>query len=114
MDPVSAALPQNLRCNLVARCNSYTTLVHHEINQKRTQQTPNNLNTLVQAFVEWLVVLQRLEEERRMDLPPVNCRCNKARIINEELKSVGRSLSSMSKLGERLGTRDLKITRTNK
>jgi len=49
-------------------------------------------------------VLQRLEEERRMDLPPVNCRCNKARIINEELKSVGRSLSSMSKLGERLGS----------
>jgi len=50
-----------------------------------------------------LVVLQRLEEERRMDLPPVNCRCTKARNINEELKSVGRSLSSMSKLGERLG-----------
>ena len=107
MSPSPASVTSLHPGPIIARCNSYTTLVHHE--QKLSQQTPNNLNTLVQALVEWLVVLQRLEEERRMDLPPVHCRCNKARTINEELKSIGRSLSSMSKLGERLGTRDVEI-----
>ena len=57
-------------------------------------------HNLVQCLVEWLV---RLEEERKADLPPVFCRCSKAVNINQELKTVGRGLGDVSKLGERLG-----------
>ena len=49
------------------------------------------------------MVVQRLEEERKADLPPVFCRCSKAVNINQELKTVGRGLGDVSKLGERLG-----------
>ena len=45
------------------------------------------------------MVVQRLEEERKVDLPPVFCRCSKAVNINQELKTVGRGLGDVSKLG---------------
>ena len=86
---------------VVARCNSYTSIVHQE--KDILPQHQNNLPSLVQCLVEWLVVLQRLEEERKTDLPPVSCRCNKAVRINEELKIVGRGLADVTMLGDRLG-----------
>ena len=85
----------------VARCNSYTTFVHQDVDISPLHQT--SLNSLVQCVVEWLVILQRLEEERKLDMPPVSCRCNKAVKINEELKSVSKSLIDMCRVSDRLG-----------
>ena len=100
MSPSPSSVSMSLH-PVVARCNSYTSIVHQE--KDILPQHQNNLPSLVQCLVEWLVVLQRLEEERKTDLPPVSCRCNKAVRINEELKIVGRGLADVTMLGDRLG-----------
>jgi len=100
MSPSPSSVSMSLH-PVVARCNSYTSIVHQE--KEFSHQHQNNLHSLVQCLVEWLVVLQKLEEERKTDLPPVSCRCNKAVRINEELKIVGRGLSDVTMLGDRLG-----------
>ena len=85
----------------LARCNSsYTSLVYQE---KEPQAGPS-LAAMLQTLVEWLIVLQRLEEERRSDVPPVFCRCLKAVKINEELKTVARGLTEASRLSERVAS----------
>ena len=71
---------------------------NHQVKEAASQIS--RTDNLVQCLVEWLV---RLEEERKADLPPVFCRCSKAVNINQELKTVGRGLGDVSKLGERLG-----------
>ena len=85
----------------LARCNSsYTSLVYQE---KEPLAGPS-LAAMLQTLVEWLIVLQRLEEERRSDVPPVFCRCLKAVKINEELKTVARGLTEASRLSERVAS----------
>ena len=83
----------------MARCNSsYTSLVYQE---KEPVSGPS-LSTMIQSLVEWLIILQRLEEERRSDMPPVFCRCVKAVNLNDELKTVARGLTEASRLSERV------------
>ena len=100
MSPSPAAVSAALHPVVQARC-SYTSLVYQD-KETASSQT-SRTQDLVRCLVEWLVVLQRLEEERKADLPPVFCRCSKAVNINQELKTVGRGLGDVSKLGERLG-----------
>jgi len=100
MSPSPAAVSAALHPVVQARC-SYTSLVYQD-KEAASSQT-SRTQDLVRCLVEWLVVLQRLEEERKADLPPVFCRCSKAVNINQELKTVGRGLGDVSKLGERLG-----------
>ena len=96
MSPSPAAVSAALHSVVQARC-SYTSLVYQD-KEAASSQT-SRTQDLVQCLVEWLVVLQRLEEERKADLPPVFCRCSKAVNINQELKTVGRGLGDVSKLG---------------
>ena len=100
MSPSPAAVSAALHPVVQARC-SYTSLVYQD-KEAASSQT-SRTQDLVRCLVEWLVVLQRLEEERKADLPPVFCRYSKAVNINQELKTVGRGLGDVSKLGERLG-----------
>lgn len=89
---------------VMARCSSYTTIVHQE--KEGELSVPGgttSLTRLIQTSVEWLVILQRLEEERKTDVPAVSCRCSKAVRINEELKNLGRSLTDICQVEERLG-----------
>ena len=60
---------------VLARYSSYTSIVHQE--QESESQPPSNalsVQRLIQTTVEWLVILQRLEEERKTDIPAVSCR----------------------------------------
>ena len=60
---------------VMARCSSYTSIVHQE--KEGELSVPGgapSLNRLIQTSVEWLVILQRLEEERKTDVPAVSCR----------------------------------------
>jgi len=89
---------------VIARCSSYTSIVHQE--KESDLSVPGatlSLDRLIQTSVEWLVILQRLEEERKTDVPAVSCRCSKAVRINEELKNIGRSLTDICQVEERLG-----------
>ena len=109
---------------VVARCSSYTSIVHQE--KESDLSVPGaalSLARLIQTSVEWLVILQRLEEERKTDVPAVSCRlvhivllmllvirsdrgtfrCSKVVRINEELKNIGRSLTDICQVEERLG-----------
>ena len=61
--------------SVVARCSSYTSIVHQE--KESEFLAPGSIVTLqrlIMTTVEWLVILQRLEEERKTDLPAVSCR----------------------------------------
>ena len=95
MSPSPAAVSAALHPVVQARC-SYTSLVYQD-KEAASSQT-SRTQDLVRCLVEWLVVLQRLEEERKADLPPVFCRCSKAVNINQELKTVGHGLSDVSRL----------------
>jgi len=86
---------------VLARRTSYTSMVHQEQGEQRTTQS--SVDKLAQCLVEWLVVLQGVAEEREVDLPAVNCRCNKAVKINEELKNLSRKLSDAWQVVERVG-----------
>ena len=60
---------------VMARCSSYTSIVHQE--KESEFLAPGSIVTLqrlIMTTVEWLVILQRLEEERKTDLPAVSCR----------------------------------------
>ena len=60
---------------VIARCSSYTSIVHQE--KESDLSVPGatlSLDRLIQTSVEWLVILQRLEEERKTDVPAVSCR----------------------------------------
>ena len=60
---------------VIARCSSYTSIVHQEKDSDLSVPGGTiSLNRLVQTSVEWLVILQRLEEERKTDVPAVSCR----------------------------------------
>ena len=60
---------------VVARCSSYTSIVHQEKDSELlVPGVAASLNRLIQTSVEWLVILQRLEEERKTDVPAVSCR----------------------------------------
>ena len=60
---------------VIARCSSYTSLVHQEKeNEGVSPGSIVSLQRLITTTVEWLVILQRLEEERKTDLPAVSCR----------------------------------------
>ena len=61
--------------SVVARCSSYTSIVHQEKDCDLSALGATlSLNRLIQTSVEWLVILQRLEEERKTDVPAVSCR----------------------------------------
>lgn len=86
------------------RCSSYTSIVHQE--KESDFLTPPailSLQRLIQTTVEWLVILQRLEEERKTDLPAVLCRCSKAVNMNSELKRTMVCLTDLCRSEERLG-----------
>ena len=60
---------------VIARCSSYTSIVHQEKDSELAVPGGTiSLNRLVQTSVEWLVILQRLEEERKTDVPASSCR----------------------------------------
>ena len=60
---------------VMARCSSYTSIVHQEKDSELSVPGGTvSLNRLIQTSVEWLVILQRLEEERKTDVPAVSCR----------------------------------------
>ena len=60
---------------VMARCSSYTSIVHQEKDSELLVPGGTiSLNRLIQTSVEWLVILQRLEEERKSDVPAVSCR----------------------------------------
>ena len=101
MSPSPASVSGMRSGPAMARCNSsYTSLVYQE---KEPLAGPS-LATMIQSLVEWLIILQRLEEERRSDMPPVFCRCVKAVTINDELKTVARGLTEASRLTERVSS----------
>ena len=61
---------------VVARCSSYTSIVHQEKDSQELSVpgAAASLDRLIQTSVEWLVILQRLEEGRKTDGPAVSCR----------------------------------------
>ena len=99
MSPSPASMISEHSSPVVARYSSYTSVVHQE---KTMTSSSVNLGSLVQCMVEWLVVLEKLEEERKMYPVSVVCRCDKAVKINDQLRMIGRGLSQAAKLEERL------------
>jgi len=86
--------------SMAQRNSSFTSLVY----QEKKPLSGHSLDTMIQSLVEWHIVLQRLEEERRSDIPQVYCRCIKAVNINHELKTVARGLTDASRLTERVAS----------
>ena len=86
--------------SMAQRNSSFTSLVY----QEKKPLSGHSLDTMIQSLVEWHSVLQRLEEERRSDIPQVYCRCIKAVNINHELKTVARGLTDASRLTERVAS----------
>jgi len=86
-----------------ARRTSYEEVVH----QEDANQQAGGVRKMVLGVAEWLVVLQRVKEERLGDQfispPAEKCQCMKAVRINQDLKELTRTLGDLIQVEMRLG-----------
>jgi len=86
-----------------SRRTSYEEVVH----QEDMNQQAGGVRKMVLGVVEWMVVLQRVKEERLGDQffsPPADmCKCMKALRINQDLKELSRTLGDLIHVETRLG-----------
>lgn len=86
-----------------ARRTSYEEVVH----QEDGNQQAGGVRKMVLGVAEWLVVLQRVKEERVGDQfispPEEKCQCMKAVRINQDLKELTRTLADLIQVEMRLG-----------
>lgn len=88
-----------------ARRTSYEEVVH--VHQEDANQQAGGVRKMVLGVAEWLVVLQRVKDERLGDQfvspPAEKCQCMKAVRINQDLKELTRTLSDLIQVETRLG-----------
>lgn len=86
-----------------SRRTSYEEVVH----QEDMNQQAGGVRKMVLGVLEWMVVLQRVKEERLGDQffsPPADmCKCMKALRINQDLKELSRTLGDLIHVETRLG-----------
>lgn len=86
---------------VVGRRTSYQEVVHRECRPSSHISCP--VTRLASCLAEWLVVLQKVAEDRGPEQPSASCRCEKASRLCEEIQSLGRRVSEAGQLAERVG-----------
>ena len=76
---------------VVGRRTSYQEVVHRECRPNSHISCP--VTRLASCLAEWLVVLQKVAEDRGPEQPSASCRCEKASRLCEEIQSLGRRVS---------------------
>ena len=76
---------------VVGRRTSYQEIVHRECRPSSHISCP--VTRLASCLAEWLVVLQKVAEDRGPEQPSASCRCEKATRLCEEIQSLGRRVS---------------------
>ena len=54
---------------------------------------------LASCLAEWLVVLQKVAEDRGPEQPSISCRCEKASLLCEDIQSLGRRVAEAGQVG---------------
>ena len=54
---------------------------------------------LASCLAEWLVVLQKVAEDRGPEQPSISCRCEKASRLCEDIQSLGRRVAEAGQVG---------------
>jgi len=87
---------------VVGRRTSYQEVVHRECRPSHPSISCP-VTRLASCLAEWLVVLQKVAEDRGPEQPSASCRCEKASRLCEEIQSLGRRVSEAGQLAERVG-----------
>jgi len=87
---------------VVGRRTSYQEVVHRECRPLHLSISCP-VTRLASCLAEWLVVLQKVAEDRGPEQPSASCRCEKASRLCEEIQSLGRRVAEAGQLAERVG-----------
>jgi len=87
---------------VVGRRTSYQEVVHRECRSTHPSFSCP-VTRLASCLAEWLVVLQKVAEDRGLEQPSASCRCEKASRLCEEIQSLGRRVAEAGQLAERVG-----------
>jgi len=87
---------------VVGRRTGYQEVVHRECRPAHLSISCP-VTRLASCLAEWLVVLQKVAEDRGPEQPNASCRCEKASRLCEEIQSLGRRVAEAGQLAERVG-----------
>jgi len=86
-----------------ARRAGYLQVVHGDNPSLGSPSVSCPVVRMASCLAEWLVVLQRVSEERGGEQPAASCRCQKAAGLCEEVETLGRRLAECKQVVERVG-----------
>jgi len=86
-----------------ARRAGYLQVVHGDTPTLGSPSVSCPVVRMASCLAEWLVVLQRVSEERGGEQPAASCRCQKAAGLCEEVETLGRRLAECKQVVERVG-----------
>ena len=89
---------------VVGRRTSYQEVVHRECRPLHLSISCP-VTRLASCLAEWLVVLQKVAEDRGPEQPSASCRCEKASRLCEEIQSLGRRLAEAGQVWKIMCTR---------